>query len=387
MSHSGKGTMLGLAQVAALGTMAIHMLVPALPALAHEFAVDASGAQRAVSVYMIGLGLAQLLVGPAVDRLGRRPVLLAGLCLYIAGAAGSACAPSLPLLLAARAMQATGGAAGMVTARVMVGDLFGADEAARRQATLMTIVLISPALAPVVGGVLAAHWGWRAIPALLGLAALGVLILVAPRLPRQAPVGRVQASALTADYASLLRNSRFRFATLAMTMASCTLYMFLASAPFLLRSSGVGSSAVGLWLLVVAAASIAGTRMVRLFAGGAKALSAGASFILGGTMLGATLAFAGGVGPLALVGPVLLVGVGAGMAGPSAMAIVVFAEEGLAGTATSLAGATQMLGSAAATLGLGLVAPVSALRLDLLMVGTGILCFYAAWQAGINYEK
>jgi len=387
MSRNGRGTMLGLALVAALGTMAIHMLVPALPALAHDFAVNASGAQRAVSVYMIGLGAAQLLVGPAVDRLGRRPVLLAGLSLYILGALGSACAPGLPWLLAARAIQATGGAAGMVTARVMVGDLFGADEAARRQATLMTIVLISPALAPVVGGVLAAHWGWRAIPVLLGLAALVVLALVAPRLPKQQAPSAAQSLNLRADYRRLLRNRRFRLATMAMTMASCTLYMFLASAPFLLRAQGVGQSAMGLWLLVVAAASIGGTRLVRVFPRGAQALLAGAALILCGTLLGAALAAWGANGPLSLVGPVLLVGLGAGTAGPAAMAIVVFAEEGLAGTATSLAGATQMLGSAAATLGLGLVAPVTGLKLGLLMLASGTVCFWAAHQTQGDYRQ
>jgi DHA1 family bicyclomycin/chloramphenicol resistance-like MFS transporter len=300
---------------------------------------------------------------------------------------GSACAPSLPLLLAARAMQATGGAAGMVTARVMVGDVFGADEAARKQATLMTIVLISPALAPVVGGLLASHWGWRAIPAALGLAALAILVLVAPRLPKQAAASARQNLNLRADYRRLLRNRRFGLATMAMTMASCTLYMFLASAPFLLRAAGVSTAAVGLWLLVAAAASIGGTRLVRIFARGTQALRAGAALILCGTLLGAGLAAWGVDGPLALVGPGLLVGLGAGMAGPSAMAIVVFAEQGLAGTATSLAGATQMLGSAAATLGLGLVTPVSGLRLGLLMLGTGSICFYAAWRSGINYEK
>ncbi|RZJ95994.1 MAG: MFS transporter, partial [Novosphingobium sp.] len=119
-ASKGLATILALAAISAMGSMAIHMLVPALPALAHELDLRPEQAQLAISVYLAGLGGGQLLAGPLVDRVGRRPVLLAGLALYIAGALASALAPGLPLLLAARLVQAVGGAAGVVTARVMV---------------------------------------------------------------------------------------------------------------------------------------------------------------------------------------------------------------------------------------------------------------------------
>lgn len=168
----GPATILTLAAIAAMGSMAIHMLVPALPLLAHEMAVGEARAQQAVSVYLAGLAGGQLIAGPLADRLGRRPVMLWGLACYIAGALGAALAPAMPVLLAARLLQALGGAAGVVSARVIVGELYGREEAAARQATLMSIVLISPALAPVVGGVITDFAGWRAV--FLMLAATGL---------------------------------------------------------------------------------------------------------------------------------------------------------------------------------------------------------------------
>ncbi|NKJ01791.1 MFS transporter [Novosphingobium sp. SG707] len=381
------GTMLALAMVAALGSMAIHMLVPALPQLASDFATNAHGAQLAISIYMIGLGAAQLVAGPAVDRLGRRPILLCGLALYGLGALGCALAGSLPMLLAARAVQAAGGAAGVVTARVMVGDLFGRDEAAARQATLMTIVLISPALAPVLGGFLTAVGGWRTIPMVLALVALGVLALVGPRLPHGARA--VSAAKAAPDMRRLLGNARFTLSTLAMASASSTLYMFLASAPFLLRDEGLDPRQIGIALLVVAAASIGGTRMVRHVSRGGYGLAIGTGLIFVGACGAGLLAGMGLHSPAALFGPIVLVGLGAGVAGPSAMAIIVFAEESMAGTATSIAGATQMLASAGATLALGLIAPMSSWRLALAMLTTAAVCAGAGWcgsRAAKAYE-
>ena len=78
----------------------------------------------------------------------------------------------------------------------------------------------------------------------------------------------------------------------------------------------------------------------------------------------------------------LLVGMGSGIAGPSAMAIVLFADEELAGTATSLAGATQMLASALATLMLGLITPLSPFRLAMVLVVSSALCLLAGWRGG-----
>ena len=378
----GLPIILALATISALGSMAIHMLVPALPALAGDLHLRPAQAQLAISTYLAGLGGGQLLAGPMTDRLGRRPVLLAGLALYILGALVSAMAATLPVLLAARVTQAIGGAAGVVTSRVMVGDIFGREESARRQATLMMIVLISPALAPVIGGLLVAVSGWRTIPFALTALAVAVLIVAALRLPETQNAAAQPGTSnggLPGNLRTLLRNPRFTLAMLTLAGGSSALYMFLASAAFLLvRTFGLSESAAGGCFLVVATASIGGTRLVGPLGKRGDALAIGTGMILAGGLIELGLAACGINGPYALIGPMLLLGAGAGIVGPSAITEVLFADERLAGTATSIAGASQMLASSAATMLLGQFAPVDTFRLAIALVTAGAIAFAAS---------
>lgn len=362
--RSGNAVILALAAIAALGSMAIHMLVPALPQLARDLQLEPGAAQLAISVYLAGLGMGQLMAGPAVDRIGRRPVLLAGIGAYVLGALGSALAPALPWLLAARLVQALGGACGVVTARVMVGDLFGREEQARRQATLMMVVLISPSVSPVLGGLLADLGSWRLIPGVLGLSALAALVIALPMLPPARPVSAASIRPFLPDLARLLRNRQFLAVTATLAGGSSALYLFLSSAAFLLvHDFGLSESEAGPFFLIVATTSIAGTRLVAPLGRRTDAVLAGVGLIFAGAVIALGLALAGITGPVPLVAPMLLVGLGAGVTGPSAISILLYVEEGLAGTATSIAGAMQMLVSGAATVVMAQFAPVSPLRL------------------------
>lgn len=358
-------TILTLAAIAAMGSMAIHMLVPALPLIALDFGIGEARAQQVVSVYLAGLAGGQLVAGPLVDRLGRRPVMLAGLTLYILGATAAAFAPRPEWLLLARLIQAGGGACGVVTARVMVGDVFGPARAAGVQATLMMIVLISPAVAPVVGGTIADIAGWRAVFGLLTVAGLFALITAWHRLPE---TGKARASGekarhLFGAYAKLARNRAFVLTTAALCAASSGLYMFLGAAPFLLvHRYGLSSSEAGLALLAIAAASIGGTRLVVPVERRFSALVVGTACAAIGGIIALALALTGIEGVVPLIAPITLLGFGAGMAGPVAFNAVAFAEDGLAATATSLAGALQMLGSGSAMTLLGLFSPLHPLR-------------------------
>src|SRR6202012_6286844 len=93
--------------------ISLYMLVPALPILATTFGRDISIAQMTVSLYMVGIALSQLIMGPLSDKFGRRPALLAGLGLMVVAGIGSVFVESLPQLIAARFLQALGGASGM----------------------------------------------------------------------------------------------------------------------------------------------------------------------------------------------------------------------------------------------------------------------------------
>ena len=145
------------------GTLAMHMFVPALPDAAQRLGVDAATIRMTISVYIFGLAVGQLVYGPLSDVFGRRPTLLVGLALYTAGGLAATLAPSAGVLIAARLVQAAGGCAGLLLGRAIVRDTAGSNDAVRRLALMSLMTMVGPGLAPLVGSLLAAAWGWRAI--------------------------------------------------------------------------------------------------------------------------------------------------------------------------------------------------------------------------------
>src|SRR5215813_399728 len=116
-----------LVAMTGVAPISLYMLVPALPVLATTFGGDISVAQMTVSLYMVGIACSQLVMGPLSDKFGRRPVLLAGLALMVVASVGCSLAQTLPQLIAARFLQALGGASGMVISRAIIRDLYSRD--------------------------------------------------------------------------------------------------------------------------------------------------------------------------------------------------------------------------------------------------------------------
>src|SRR4029077_1416699 len=113
-----------LALVTAIAPAALHMLVPGLPLLAVVFDAPSGAAQLVLTLFLAGIAVGQLVYGPVSDRLGRRPVLIAGLAMFLVGTAVCGLAWSLPVLIVGRVIEAFGGCAGMVLGRAIVRDLF-----------------------------------------------------------------------------------------------------------------------------------------------------------------------------------------------------------------------------------------------------------------------
>ncbi|MCL6251612.1 MFS transporter [Altererythrobacter sp. KTW20L] len=362
-----RGTILLLGAVAALGSLATQLLVPALPSIAGELGVGVASAQLVVGVFLIGLGAGQLLVGPLADRMERRRLLQLGLLIYTAASLLGLVAESLGVLLLARLGQAVGAAAGLVTARVLLNTMVPPERAVAAQAALMTVVLVSPAIAPVIGGLVTEWFGWRAIMGGLALAGIVAVLVVSRRIPRAGPAADLpDRPTLRVAYRRVLANRRFLAATSAMAFASASLYVFLGSAPFLLeRSYGLTPRETGMCLLLVACASIAGTRVVGLVQRRTDALLV--STVLG-VLAAATLLSLSWRGnpdlPLVLA-PLVLLGLTAGLTGPTAISHILASEPGLEGTASSLAGALQMLASAFLAWMLGPYAAETAMHLGL----------------------
>src|SRR5271167_1761511 len=188
--------------------ISLYMLVPALPILATTFGRSISIAQMTVSLYMVGIACSQLIMGPLSDRFGRRPVLLAGLSLMVAASAACIFAESLPQLIAARFLQALGGATGMVISRAIIRDLYGRERIGAMISLVIAVMMIAQMLSPLTGGLLETAFGWRSIFYVITAAALVIAVAIAVTLPETRRV-RAGASGFRGDVGSLFTSRAF----------------------------------------------------------------------------------------------------------------------------------------------------------------------------------
>ena len=231
----GFSLLLLLALLTALDAMAIDMYLPGMPDIASDFAVSSGRIQQTLSVFLAGLAIGQGIYGPLLDRFGRRVPLLIGTGIFTAGSILGALAPSVEWLLFARFIQAIGAAAGLVTPRAIVADLCNMAESARIFSLLMQIMMIAPILAPIVGGYLLGHGGWRFIFwVLAGLGAAGMawgLRSIPDSLPAEhrAPLhlGHIRRS-----YGRQLLNRTFMAYALSGGFALAGLFVYLSGSAF-----------------------------------------------------------------------------------------------------------------------------------------------------------
>ena len=152
-----------LGALTAFGPLSIDMYLPSLPSMAADLNAPTARVQMTLSSYFIGGALGQLLLGPLSDRFGRRPLLLAGMAIYILTSAFCALSSGVEMLIAQRFLQAIGGSAASVLARAMGRDFFSGDRAARGLSLIMLVMGAAPLIAPFLGGYLLLWFDWRAI--------------------------------------------------------------------------------------------------------------------------------------------------------------------------------------------------------------------------------
>lgn len=219
-----------------LQPVATDFYLPALPQMPGSLGVSSAAVQWTLSVVVLAFGTAQLIWGPVSDAVGRRPVLLCGLGLFTAASVVTVCAPNLPVLIAARAVQGLGLAASVVCARAMIRDLYGPQQGAQMLSRGLSGLGVIALVGPLLGGLIAAQWGWRATLALVGLFALATLGFVAWRLPETLPAHRRQAAlslpARLAQWRGIVRQPMFRAYASLTTATYAGLYIFLASSAF-----------------------------------------------------------------------------------------------------------------------------------------------------------
>lgn len=170
---------LTLGLLTATAALTIDMSLPAIPFMVRSLATDLSRGQLIVGAFMVGMACGQIPAGLFSDRLGRLPVLYAGMSLFAVAATVAALSRSIELMLAARFVQGIGGASAVVLSRAIVRDIASGKDAARLMSLMTMIFTVAPVVAPSIGSLLVAQWGWRA--PFVAIATGGALMLIGIR--------------------------------------------------------------------------------------------------------------------------------------------------------------------------------------------------------------
>lgn len=192
----------------AVGQMAQTIYVPSIPDMGRDLGVRSGAIQSVMAAYLLTYGASQLIYGPLSDRIGRRPVILAGMGIFMLGALLALLAPSLHMLVMAAALQGMGTGVAGVMARTMPRDLYSGTALRYANSLLNMGILVSPLLAPLIGGLLDAVINWRACYAFLLLLCAGVAYSMFRWLPETRPAATGQHNLLS-SYRQLLSRGSF----------------------------------------------------------------------------------------------------------------------------------------------------------------------------------
>lgn len=344
----------------ALGPLSTDMYLPSLPAIGRALGADTPAVQATLSFFLLGFALGQLVYGPVADRRGRKPVLIAGLLVYVAASALCAAAWSIETLMAARFLQAFGASGPIVLARAVVRDLYDGDRAGQELSRMGSLMGLVPAVAPSIGAGLEVLFGWRAnfaASAGFGLVALGLVALRLPETLKAPDPTPLRAGAVAGGFAGLLRERHFRLYALLLSATYCGLFAFISGSSFVLQNHyGMSELAFGAAFGACALAYVAGTVLGRGLVprrGMNGAIAAGAMLLAlgGGAMVAGQLA--GAHHPLEIVLPMMVYMVGVGFAFPLTQAAALIPYPDRAGAASSLLGFVQMTTGAAVGVAVG----------------------------------
>ncbi|URQ60682.1 multidrug efflux MFS transporter EmrD [Pantoea alhagi] len=364
----------------AVGQMAQTIYVPAMADIAASFNIRDGVMQRVMAAYLMTYGSSQLIYGPLSDSVGRKPVIMAGMAIFMLGALGALLAPSIDWLIAASALQGLGTGVAGVMARTMPRDLYAGSALRQANSLLNMGILVSPLAAPMIGAMLTHLFGWHACFAFLLLLCLLVTGAMARWLPETRPPAS-ETRPLFSRYRPLLSDRIFVRYLIMLIGALAGIAVYEASCGILMGGVlGLDAMTISILFILPIPAAFFGA----WFAGrDEKSFHTLMWYAVNSCLLAGVLmwlpAWFGIMNIWTLLVPASLFFFGAGMMFPLATSGAMEPYAWLAGTAGALIGGLQNLGS-------GLVAWLSAMlpqnsqfSLGMLMCATAVLMLLCWW--------
>jgi DHA1 family bicyclomycin/chloramphenicol resistance-like MFS transporter len=339
--------MLALASISLIGPLAVHLFMPVIPAVKIALGLSEALAQLTFSVALFSMAFATLVYGSLSDRYGRRPVLLSGLCLFLAGSAISALADSVLILVLGRLIQAVGAGCGITLVRAIAQDVYGPSRLVKVIAYLTMAYTIGPMISPMVGGILVDAFGWRSVFAFAlavgGLIALGAYLAVFESRPPSRAAGT--GGSVLQNYWTLLRHPRFSAFVLQSGFCTGSFLVTATAASSLMKEMlHRPSTEFGIYFLLFPFGFLSGSFVTSRIGNRA----ANETMVLAGSVLSlmavttqSSLLLSGHVTPLTLFAPGFFITMAQGLSLSYAQAGAIATDPKLAGTAAGMGVFTQ----------------------------------------------
>jgi len=331
-----------LALMSGLAPISIHILLPVLPEIERAFGRGSGISQLTLSLGLVAMAVSTIAYGPASDRFGRKPVLLFGLAIFIAGSLLCFWSPNIEVLIVGRVVQAAGGAAGMVVSRAIVRDVYSREESARIIGYMMSMIILATLFAPLIGAFLTEYFGWRSVflfTTVAGIVALAFSAYGYHETTRKAAGGSLFREMVTA-FPILLKNPAFLAYTGYASFGVGLFMTFSGGLPLLMVNLfDRPPSDFGLFIMMIMSGFLIGTflstrltpkvgidNMIRL--------ASGVSFLIGMSI--PVLFWLGYTSPWSLFGPGAVMAICHGLSMPNAQAGGVSVNPTIAGSASGL---------------------------------------------------
>lgn len=376
-----------LACLGMAGALAIDTYLPSMPAIGREFNVGPVAVQQTLSVFLFTFAFMMLFYGTLSDSFGRRRVILVSLVLYTIGSVGAAFAPTFGWLLAFRALQGLSAGAGSVVGQAIVQDRFSGAQAQKMMSNMMMVFGLAPAIAPILGGWLHVHFGWRSTFIFLALFGALLIALTLRLLPESLPLEKRQVfhpGTIARNYLKVLRNPQFLLLSLSVGFAFGGLSLYIGSAAnFVMVILGLPETAFA-WMFIpliggmVLGSAWGGKRAATVAPGRMKWIGFITMLVAALLNIGYNALFPAAIPWAVLPLAIYTFGLAVAMPAIQMSALGLFPDN--RGLASSMLGFIQMMSFALVS---GLVAPIlfdSAFKLAC-GVGVGLVLSFGAWRA------
>lgn len=360
-------TVASLAIIVALGPASIDMYLASMPDMARDLNTSYATTQITLTVFLVFMGLGQLIFGPLSDSMGRRIPLLIGLIVYIFGSLWATWSQSIESLIIARIFQGLGASMAIVIVMTMVRDLVEGSKAAQIYALLNAIVALGPIIAPAIGGVVGAHYGWRGVMFILTslgtVVLLNMLINIKETLPENKRT-QFNIKNMAQTYIAILRNKTFTFNLFALSAAVFFLFSYISGSAYVYQKNyGLSLEQFGFVFGLTSVSLILGASstayLVKRISASQLALIGAVIMMLGSAICIATYFFA--MGLIGIVSGIALGLFGLGILEAILMAIAMDSQQKALGSSAALLGATPLILSSIATPIAGQLAEMSTL--------------------------